>query len=171
MMGRPGSDEAAAYYFNYIDQVPGDDVLDVLGAQVADALPLLEEVSEERSLYRYAPGKWSLREVVSHINDTERVFAFRAFWFARGFDSPLPSFDQEIGVAGARPDEIDWARHLEEMRAVRSATLSLFHHLPEEAWERKGTASDLPFTVRALAFIAAGHCAHHLRIVRERYLG
>jgi len=170
MQGRPAANEAIPYYFTYIDQVAGDDVLAVLETQLDAEMPLLEGISEEGSLHRYAPEKWTLREVVSHVNDCERVFLFRAFWFARGFESPLPSFDQNVAVAGARPDELSWASHLAELRTIRAATLSLFQKLPAGAWDRTGLASDNPFSVRALAFIAAGHFAHHLRIVRERYL-
>jgi uncharacterized damage-inducible protein DinB len=171
MIGLPERNEAGAYYWTYIDQVPGDDPLAVLERQLDETVNLYSGISEERSLYRYAPDKWSIRQVLNHITDTERSFAFRALWFARGFDSPLPSFDQNISVAGADADRIPLATHVEEFQRVRLATLSLFHNLPEEAWLRTGIASDNRFTVRALAFITAGHGIHHNRIVRERYLG
>ncbi|HET9227047.1 MAG TPA: DinB family protein, partial [Thermoanaerobaculia bacterium] len=124
----------------------------------------------ERSLYRYAPDKWSFREVIGHVNDTERLFLSRAFWFARGFDTPLPSFDEKVSAAAARSDELSWASHVVELRAVRLSTLAFFGNLPAEAWKRSGTASDMPFTVNALAYLAAGHLEHHLAILRERYL-
>ena len=127
-------------------------------------------ISDERSRHRYAPDKWSIREVLGHINDTERLFAFRAFWFARGLPEPLPSFDQDIAAAHAGADDRSWSAHIDEFRSVRAATLALFQHLPPDAWTRRGVASDMPFTVRALAFIAAGHVAHHARLLRERYL-
>ncbi len=170
MVGRPESTEAAPYYFAYIDKVPAGDIGGILETQLDEALALFSGISEERSLHRYAPEKWSIRQTLSHISDSERVFAFRAFWFARGFPSPLPDFDQTIAATGARADEIVWAIHVEEFRRVRLATLSLFGYLPAEAWMRKGVASGNPFTVRALAFIAAGHFAHHMTILRERYL-
>lgn len=169
-MGRPGADEAAPYYFRYIDRVAGDDVVGYLATQLDEATPVLSGISEERSLHRYAAGKWSIRQVLCHVSDTERVFAFRALWFARGFDTPLPSFDQEVSAAGARADEVPWARHVEEFRAVRLATLSLFRNLPADAWGRRGIASGNPFTVRAQAYLAGGHLAHHLAILHERYL-
>ncbi|HLN58016.1 MAG TPA: DinB family protein, partial [Thermoanaerobaculia bacterium] len=106
----------------------------------------------------------------SHVNDTERVFVSRAFWFARGFDSPLPSFDQDISAAAARADEVSWASHVEEFRAIRLATLAFFRNLQGEAWSRSGIASGNPFSVRALAYITAGHTSHHAAILRERYL-
>jgi hypothetical protein len=170
MQGRPEPQEAAPYYFRYIDRVQSDDVLGVLAAQLDETPALLAGVSEERSLHRYAPEKWSLRQVLNHVNDTERVFLFRAFWFGRGFASPQAGFDQEISAGTAQADEISWARHIEEFRAVRLATLTLLRNLPAEAWMRSGIASDNPVTVRALAYIAAGHVAHHVAILRERYL-
>ena len=170
MIGRPGRSEAVEYYFTYIDQVGEGDVRDVLEHQLDETVSLLGGVSEERSLYRYAPDKWTIRQAVGHINDTERVFTFRAMWFARGFDSPLPSFDQDVAVPAAGSNERTLASHIDEFRAIRAATLQLYRHLPAEAWIRQGVASGNAVTVRALAFITAGHVAHHSRILRERYL-
>jgi hypothetical protein len=170
MTGRPDRSEAAEYYFTYIDKVPGDDILAVLQAQLPETLSVLEGISEDRSRHRYAEGKWSIREMVGHVNDCERLFAFRAFWFARGFDSPLPSFDQDAAVPLAGSEARTLHDHIEEFRLLRGATLALFKTMPAEAWTRHGIASDRPFTVRSLAFIAAGHVAHHLAILRERYL-
>jgi hypothetical protein len=170
MLGRPQPNEAASYYSTYINRVGSDDILDVLATQLEEAGAFLSGISEEQSLHRYAPGKWSMRELLGHVNDTERVFTFRALWFARGFQDPLPSYDQEIAVAAAESDKVSWASHVEEFRAIRSATLPLFRNLPSEAWLRGGIASDNPVTVRALAYIVAGHLSHHLAILRERYL-
>jgi DinB superfamily len=170
MIGYPERTEAAEYYFRYIDQVPRGDICTILAAQHQETLAELRGISEERSRHRYAPGKWSIREVLGHINDTERLFVARAFWFARGFDTPLPSFDQNVAVAAAAADERSWNSHVEEFDAVRGATLSFFRNLPGDAWARRGIASDNPFTVRALAYLAAGHVVHHLSIVRNRYL-
>ena len=167
---RPDPAEAAPYYARYIDRVPDGDVVRTLETQLEEMSGLLRTVSEEKSLRRYAPGKWSLRELLSHVTDTERVFVHRALWFARGFDSPLPSFEQEIAVVAAGADAISWNRHVEEFRAVRLATVPLFRNLPAEAWSRKGVASGSPVTVRALAWITAGHAAHHAAVLRERYL-
>jgi hypothetical protein len=167
MIPRPESTEAAPYYFAYINQVAGDDPLAALETQLKERL--LSAISEEKSLYRYAPGKWSIREVLNHVTDTERAFAFRALWFARGFDTPLPSYDQNVSAAGARADQVSWAAHVEEFRRVRLATISLFGNLPAEAWTRSGIASDNRFSVRALAYLIPGHFAHHVGVVRERY--
>jgi hypothetical protein len=171
MTARPDRSEAASYYFTYIDQVPPDtDILRALASQVAEVEQTLGGVPEERSLHRYAADKWSLREVMGHLNDTERLFVSRAFWFARGFDSPLPSFDQNVAVAASAADERLLGDHLDEFRAVRAATVSFFRGLPRGAWLRRGVASDNPFTVRALAFMAVGHVTHHLTVVRQRYM-
>ena len=170
MIGFPARDEAAPYYFTYIDRIASADVVGVLATQLDETLALLEGISEQTSLIRYAPDKWSLRQVLNHINDTERLFQARAFWFARGFDSELPSFDQMISANAAEADGLPWARHVEEFRAVRQSTLAFLHNLPAEAWMRRGIASGNPFTVRALAYVAAGHVAHHIAIVQDRYL-
>lgn len=174
---RPQQNEAASYYQGYIDRVAGDDVVAVLESQLNETVDFLSDISEDQSLHRYAPDKWSMRELLNHVNDTERVFLFRALWFARGFSEPLPSYDQEVGVAGAQADEFDWANHIEEFRSIRLATLAFFRNLPaenlpgsEQVWNRTGIASGNPFTVRALAYILAGHLTHHLSILKERYL-
>lgn len=167
---RPERTEAAEYYFLYIDQVPGSNVLDRLTLQRDEALVLLQGIPETRSGYRYAPDKWTLREVVGHISDTERLFCARAFWFARGLGSPLPSFDQNVAVAAARFADRSWSSLISEFTTVRDATLSFFNNLRSDDWDRRGIASDKPFTVRAIAYLAAGHVHHHLEIVKGRYL-
>ena len=170
MIGRPENSEAGPYYFTYINQVQGDDPVRVIQAQLEEALPFLTGITEQKSLYRYAPNKWSIREALSHVTDTERVFALRALWFARGLDSPLPSFDQNIAASGAAADGIPWAAHVEEFGHVRRASISLFRNMPNGAWMRSGVASENRFTVRAMAFITAGHWEHHLKILRDKYL-
>jgi uncharacterized damage-inducible protein DinB len=170
MLERPQPNEAASYYSKYIDRVPNDDIVEVLATQLEETVDFLCEISDDQSLHRYAPGKWSMRELLGHVNDTERVFMYRALWFARGFEDPLPSFDQEIGFKAAESDKVSWARHVDEFRSVRSSTIAFFRNLPADAWLRKGIASDNSITVRALAYIIAGHLSHHLAILRERYL-
>lgn len=169
-MTAPDRTEAAEYYFTYIDQVEAGDIGRILEVQLAETLALLHGITEEQSRHRYAPDKWSIREVVGHLNDTERLFVFRALWFARGFDSPLPSFDQNVAMSTSHADERPLRSHVEEFRAVRAATLAFFQNLPADAWTRRGVASGYPFTVRALAYLAAGHVTHHTKILRERYL-
>jgi len=170
MRGRPERNEAVEYYWKYIDRVQGDDALAALERQLDEALPFLSAVSEEKSAHRYAPGKWSMREALSHVTDTERSFTYRAFWFGRGFTSPLEGLPEDEAAAAAKADRIAWSAHVEEFRRVRLATISLFQHMPDEAWSRSGIASGNPITVRALSFLTAGHADHHLAIFRERYL-
>lgn len=170
MTGRPQPNEFVEYYSKYIALVPGDDASAILSQQLQEALPFLANISEEKSLHRYAPGKWSVRELLNHVTDTERAFTYRALWFARGFDAPLLSYDQETAAAGAQADRISWSAHVEEFARVRLATLSLFANMPPEGWSRAGIVSGNRFTVRALAFIIPGHVTHHLNILRERYL-
>ena len=167
---RPEPDEAAPYYFRYIDRVSSDNIVDALHVQLEESLAFFSGIAAEKSLHRYAPEKWTIRQVVSHISDCERVFLFRAFWFARGFAEPLPSYDQNVCVQAAGANEVSWASHVEEFQWVRLATLSFFRNLSPEAWLRRGIASDNSFTVRALAYIVAGHATHHAAIIQERYL-
>jgi hypothetical protein len=170
MIGRPQEAEAAPYYFTYINQVIGDDAVGALESQLEESVAFFSGISEENSLYRYEREKWSVRQVLNHVTDTERAFAFRALWFARGFDAPLPGYDQNVASSAAGADRIALTAHVEEFRHVRLSTISLFRNMPGEAWMRSGIASDNPFTVRALAFIIAGHVTHHVTILRQRYL-
>ena len=167
---RPERSEAAEYYFRYIDVVPDADVRQVLSAQRDEMRDLFAAVTTAQAGFRYEPGKWTLREVVGHLSDTERMCVARAMWFARGLEGEMPSFDQNISIATGEFESRSWQSLVEELDSVRGATLSLFASLPEQAWDRRGIASGNPFTVRALAWLAAGHVTHHLRIVRERYL-
>ena len=170
MIAVPERTEAAEYYFTYINQVPAGDIITILERQLPELVTLFDGISEERSAYRYAPDKWSIRQVLSHVNDGERVFSHRALWFARGFDTELPSFDQNVAIAADGADARSWRSLVEEFRSIREASLSLFRNLPADAWMRRGVASGNPFTVRALAYVVAGHVYHHARILRERYL-
>jgi hypothetical protein len=167
--GRPGPDEATAYYFRYIDRIAGDDVVPVLEAQLDDLLLRLKAIPDAASTARYASDKWSVRELIGHVSDTERLFAARAFWFARGFETPLPSFEPDPCAAAARTGDLPWGDVVEEFRTVRLATASFFRNLPPDRWTARGTASGYTFSVRALAFLAAGHADHHAAILAERY--
>ena len=167
---RPTETEAAPYYFRYIDLVPSENIVSALEKQLPETFEFLSSISEEKSRHRYAPGKWSIRELLNHVNDSERIFLFRAHWFARGFQDSLPGYDQDFCVAGSGAEEVCWTNHIEEFRSIRLSTLAFFRNLPEEAWLRKGTANDNAFTVRALAFILAGHVKHHMTVLQERYL-
>ena len=166
---RPDASEYAPFYERYVALVPGADVLAVLREQQDEVAALARAVPSRRETYAYAPGKWSVREVVGHATDAERVFGYRAFAISRGETQPLPSFDENgyaaHGTAGARP----LALLVDEWQTARRLNLALFEALPDVAWGRTGTASGKPITVRALAFLTAGHLAHHLGILRERY--
>src|ERR1700737_2478883 len=165
MTARPDHTEAAEYFFTYIDQVQDGDIRALLESQASETLAFLRTISDADSRRRYAPDKWTIRDVAGHINDCERMFVFRAMWFARGLDAELPSFDQNVAIFSAGADARSWSSHLTEFSAVRSATRHLFDNLPDEAWSRRGVASGNPFTVRALAWITAGHVTHHVRIL------
>jgi len=170
MLGRPEPNEAATAFHGYINRITSDDVVDVLEKQLEETVTFLNGISEEQSLYRYEAGKWSMRQLLNHLNDSERIFVFRALWFARGFPDSLPGFDQDTGVAGAGADGVPWQVQVEEFRAIRQATLTFFRNLGDDVWLRSGIANDSSATVRAIAYIMAGHVDHHIAILRERYL-
>lgn len=169
MIGSPDRTEAAEYYFTYIDKAQTDDILGHLDAQTEQLIDFYFTITEVQSLHRYDPAKWSLREVLNHINDTERVFAFRALWIGRGGEAPLPGFDQDQFAAKSNADARPWASHIAEFRAIRASTMTLLRSLPAGAWSRAGTASNNAVTTRALAFMIAGHAEHHRRILVDRY--
>lgn len=169
-MTRPQSTEAAPYYYKYIDLVTSDEIVPAFESQMDEIIQFLQGISEEQSLHSYEPGKWTMREVLNHVNDGERVFLYRAFWFAREYQDALPSFDQDLAVESAKANNTSWADLVEEFRTIRLSTISFFKGLSDEAWSRTGVASDYPFTVRSLAYIIAGHVAHHRNVLAERYL-
>ena len=169
--GRPGDDEVAAYAKPDIDLVAGDDAIAALVAQRRQTTLLFESLDEERVRgLTYAPGKWTLKEVLGHITDDERIYAYRALCIARGDTAPLPSFDENRYVAAAGFEARPLVSLLADYRAVRQATLTFFGGLPAEAWHRRGIVCDYTTTVRGLAFHIAGHELRHLRVVREKYL-
>jgi uncharacterized damage-inducible protein DinB len=169
---RPAAgEEFAVFYARYVELVPDGDVVATLEGQLADTVAVLDAFGEERAGHRYAPGKWSVREVVGHCVDTERVFAFRALAAARGEAAALPGFDENAYVAAAHSDGRTLNSLLGEWTAVRRATLALFRNLDAAALARRVTANGAPASARALAWITAGHELHHRRLLRERYLG
>lgn len=171
-IARPGHDEHAPAFAGYVARIGDDEnIVTVLADQLDEVLARLGAVPESRGEYRYAPGKWSLKEVIGHLADTERVFAYRALRIARGDTIPLPAFDDQAWVAEMGAGERTLADMVEEFGIVRRASLALFRHLPPAAWLRRGIASDHPASVRALAYIVAGHARHHLEVVEARYLG
>jgi len=169
-MTRPQSNEAATYYSRYIDLISSDNIVSTLKSQLEDTKLFLSNISDEQSLKSYAPGKWTIRQVLSHVNDGERVFASRAFWFARGFQDALPGFDQDVCVEAAGANDVSWNDLTNEFINIRQSTISFFENLPAEGWMRTGVASSYPFTVNALSYIIAGHVTHHCNVIQERYL-
>ena len=167
---RPEADEHDPYYARYIDRVPdGVDLLALLAERRETTAAMLGSVPQDRRSYRYAPGKWSVKEVVGHLSDSERIFAHRAFRIARADATPLPGFDENAYVPVARFDELGLDQVAEEWVAVRQATLALFRNFPAEAWVRRGTANGSGISVRALAYVIAGHEIHHVETLRTRY--
>ena len=168
-MGQPLETEYAADYRGYVGYVTEEEILPVLRSQL-DALDvLLGRVTPERERFRYAEGKWSIREIVGHLIDGERVFGYRAFCIARGEQNNLPGFDQDDYMLTAPYDRIDLEDLLSEFRLVRMSNLAMFRNLDDEAWARLGMANNNQVSVRALAFIMAGHARHHMGVLRERY--
>jgi uncharacterized damage-inducible protein DinB len=168
-MKRPEPTEYAEFYAGYVSEVPGSDVLGVLESQRVQMLQLFAARSERDGSFRYAPGKWTVKEVLGHINDAERIFAYRALRIARGDQTPLAAFEQEDFVRNGGFGERTLADLAEEFGLVRTASVALFRSLREDAWPRRGVASQKEVTVRALAFITVGHQIHHRSILEERY--
>lgn len=165
---KPQAAEHADYHAKYIKLV-GDDALGALRAQSASTPRLLSGLSEAQAMHRYAPGKWSVKEVVGHVIDGERVFAYRALRIARADTTPLPGFDENAWVPVAHFDRRSMPDLVSDYQTVRAATVALFASLDEDALTRVGTANEQPFSVRALAHIIAGHELHHVGLLRERY--
>jgi hypothetical protein len=168
-MERPQAGEYAPFYGRYVGLVPETDILAVLEGQAEEIRRLAASVPAERETHRYAEGKWSLREVLGHLVDGERVFGYRAFCFSRGEEAALPSFDENQYVAKARCHAIPLLELAEELALVRRSNLAVLRRLQEREWELAGTASGQPVTVKALAWIMAGHPRHHVEVLRQRY--
>jgi hypothetical protein len=167
--GQPLESEYAPYYQGYIGHVTEQEILPVLRSQL-DALDvLLGRVTPERETYRYAEGKWSIREIVGHLIDAERVFGYRAFCIARGEQQNLPGFEQNDYILTSPYHRIDLEDLLSEFRLVRLSNIAMLRTLDDESWMRIGTANDNQVSVRALAFIMAGHVRHHMGVLREKY--
>ena len=166
---RPGSDEYGEFYALYVGQVPDGDVLETLEREGERAVALLRELPAEKTRFAYAAGKWSVRDLVAHVPDAERVFSYRALRFGRADPTPLASFDQEIFWPHAHAATRRWTDLIDDFRTVRAASLHLFRSFAPEDWLRRGTASGFEISVRALAWVVAGHELHHRRVLRERY--
>jgi hypothetical protein len=167
---RPASTEYAEPYARYVANVPEEDILSAIEQQSTETQKLLASLDETKAAYRYAAEKWSVKEVLGHVIDGERIFAYRALAIARGETQPLPGWDENPYVASAKFDAWKLGDLSEHYALVRRSNIVLFRNFPDEAWDREGVASNNPITVRALAWIMVGHERHHLRVLRERYL-
>lgn len=167
--GRPGPDEYGAFYAGYVERIGDVDIVSTLADQAEELGRLLDRLGPGGGTHRYAAGKWSVAEVIGHLADAERIFGMRATCVARGETTPLPGFDENAYVAEGRFDlrTIDSLRR--ELELLRGANVAMFGGLAEDRWLRRGTASGSPITVRALAWIIAGHLDHHLAVLRDRY--
>ena len=169
MGSRPPDTEFAAYYARYVSLVPETEILTVLEKQTAEITRVAALVDSPHEQFRYLPDKWSVREVFGHLIDAERVFGYRAFCISRGDTAHLPSFDENAYIAQSRYHEQPLASILTELKSAREGNLHFMRWLPDDNWMRIGTASSNLVSVRALAFIMAGHVRHHFNILRERY--
>ena len=167
---RPADDEYLPHFARYISLVPEGDIRVLLAKQNESTLALLRGLSESQGGYRYAPGKWSIKELVAHLSDAERIFAVRALRFARADETPLPGFEENDYVENGSFDHFPLADIVSGFENVRRATVSLFRLMSTEASKRRGKANNAEISVRALAYVIAGHELHHLNILRTRYL-
>ena len=166
---RPVQNEYDSYYHRYISLVPEEDVLIALDQQLSETLILLRSLSEQHGTFRYEPDKWSVKEVLGHLIDTERIMSYRALRIARNDRTPIPGFEQDDYVRNGDFDKRSVSNLAREFEQVRRSTISLFRNLEPEAWERKGIANNVEISVRALAYVIAGHELHHKAILKDRY--
>lgn len=169
MIEKPGPSEYAPFYAGYIAALADGDILEMLENQTSELRQLATSIPADRETYRYGEGKWSVREVFGHMIDGERVFSYRVLRFSRGDETPLPGFDENQYVAASHFNQRPLSGIVDELVLLRRANLALLRSLAPEAWTRTGTANNHPVSVRALAFIMAGHVRHHLNILRDRY--
>lgn len=171
ILSRPDATEYAPYYGKYISLIPAaGDLIKLMNEQFSSTITALRQISEAQSFTRYEPGKWSIKETVGHMVDTERIMSYRALRIARGDETPIPGFEQDDYVRTANSDARPFAEIVDEFQKVRQATLALFSTFDETALSRRGTASNLPVSARALTFIVAGHERHHLNVLQAKYL-
>ncbi|MGD6834456.1 DinB family protein [Sutcliffiella halmapala] len=170
MLKRPEENEYPSYYNNYIKLVPAGNLLEILEDQLKEAVTLFSGLSEEQGNIAYASGKWTVKEVVGHMMDTERIMSYRLLRIARGDQTPLAGFSEVDYALEGDFTERPLSELVEEFQAVRKSTLSLLHGMPEHAWLRSGTANELPLTAQAIAYIIAGHGIHHVNIIKDKYI-
>ena len=167
---RPLPGEYAEGYAPYLAAAPEGDPLALLQSQLGEVTARFAGLSEAQGTFRYAPGKWSLKDLIQHLADTERIFAYRCLRVGRGDAAPLPGFEEDAYAVAAQADEHTMADLLADFRTARTASVSLFRSLPDAAWEQRGTTNGRAITARCIPYICLGHAAHHLDVIRERYL-
>jgi uncharacterized damage-inducible protein DinB len=167
---RPSPTEYPAFFATYIDLVPSDDLLQELEQSFQQTMAILESLTEEQASFRYAPGKWTIKEVVGHMVDTERIMNYRALCIARGDTTPFPGFDEEAYVSHSEFAERSLQSLLQDFSLVRQASMNLLERLPTDAWSRVGTVNNNKIVVSALGFIIVGHGLHHTNVIRDRYM-
>lgn len=168
---RPEAGEYPEYYARYVQRVPDGDLIEILARNADATLAAVRAQPPEKADFAYAPGKWTVKEVIGHLCDAERVFAYRLLRFARADETPLAGFDENEYVPAGRFGERTLESLLEEFAAVRQATIALVAGLPDEAWSGSGAANNQPVSARAIAYIIAGHELHHQALLLERYFG
>jgi hypothetical protein len=169
-MNRPETNEFDPYYNTYISLVEGDNVLPVLEAQPGELRSMFSDVPEEKGAFAYAEAKWTVKELLGHMIDGERMFAYRIFRISRGDKTPIEGFEQDDYIENAHSNERSFTDLLNEFELLRQANMLFFNNLKDDAWTRTGTANKREISVRAIAFIMAGHIRHHINILKERYL-
>lgn len=167
---RPKPDEFLDYYARYIDRVPDGDIVDTLSRQITETVAFFKSIPESKADYQYAPGKWTIRQVIGHLSDGERVFQYRAFRFSRADATPVPGFEENDYVDNAPFKKVSMEKLIGEFEYLRRASIYMFSNLDAEAMGRVGVANGHPVSVRAIAFIMAGHVTHHVQIMKDRYL-
>jgi uncharacterized damage-inducible protein DinB len=170
MLQRPTENEYPDYYHPYIKLVPNGEIVQILQENLLAVATLFKGLTEEETNLRYAPGKWSVKEVLGHIIDTERIMTYRLLRVSRGDQTPLAGFNETDYVEAAKTHNLSMEAILEDFKATRNAAITLIKNTPEEAWVNKGNANGMEITTRAIAYIIAGHEMHHRKIVEERYL-
>jgi hypothetical protein len=170
MSNRPAPNEYSEEQRRYVDLVPEEDIVAAMEEQSKATASMLSRLSDAEAAFRYAPDKWSVKGIIGHVGDCERVFAYRALAISRGESTSLPGFDENEYAKAANFDERPLSELVDEYVAVRKATVALFRGLPAEAWDRRGVANKHPITVRGQAYVALGHERHHLNVLRDSYL-
>jgi hypothetical protein len=170
MSNRPAPSEYSAQQSRYVDLVPEEDIVAALEEQARTSAAMFSRLSDAEASFRYAPDKWSVKGIIGHVGDSERVFAYRALAIARGEAVSLPGFDENGYAKSAMFDDRTLTELVDEYVAIRKATVALLRGLPDEAWDRRGVANENAITVRGQAYVALGHERHHLNVLRERYL-